>query len=62
MKDIHTQFAIANSHKKAAEYAKCAEVKGKVLMDKEKASEDKSKKLGDKDITDQDILTKSVKV
>ena len=42
MKDIHTEFTIANSHKTATEYAESAEVKGKeVLMNKEKASEDK---------------------
>ena len=61
MEDMQTQFRILNSHKKAIEYIKCTEVKGEVLMDKEKASEDKNKQSGNKDSAPVD-LTKSVKV
>ena len=65
MKDLQSQFTIAISHKQATEYVQGTEetsIKeiGYILMDKEKAPEDKNKRSGDKDTRDD--ITEDIKV
>ena len=52
---MQSQFTTAISYRKATKYAKGTEEKGKVLMGKEKTSEEKSKRSEDKDSTPDDF-------